>query len=255
MKRLPLSMSMLVVVTILFPSFPVLSQDVSVLMREGDALWEKRGDIEKAKASLNSYKKVLEIDENNYEAYWKIARTYFYLGDLLPETKEMRDQHKEMGEEGMRYAKKALELKPQGIEGHYYYTLCLAQYSIGISIIKALAKGLGSKYEMHIGKALEIDKQYDYAGPLRAIGRYWYRLPWPKRDIKKSIQYLKEAAAYAPMSIRGHVYLAESYLKAEEEELAKEHLQKAIEIVPDLSQEVDAERWKERAKVLLREKH
>ncbi|KPJ58465.1 MAG: hypothetical protein AMJ42_03225 [Deltaproteobacteria bacterium DG_8] len=238
----------------LIPASLVFSQDSSVLMREGDSLWEERRDVEKARASIDSYKKVLEIDKDNYEAYWKISRSYFYLGDLLPEIKEMRNQHKEIGIEGMRYAERAIELNPQGIEGHYYYTLSLAQYSIGISIIKALAKGLGSKYEKHIGKALEINKNYDNAGPLRAIGRYWYRLPWPKRDIKKSISYLEEAVTSAPNNIRGRVYLAESYLKDGKKELAREQIQKALEIVPDLNHEVDAQRWKERAKELLKEK-
>jgi len=254
MKRLHLFIMILLVLSIPISSLPVLAQDSSVLMREADSLWEKRADVEKAKASIQFYRKVLEVDANNYEAYWKISRAYFYLGDLLPETKEMRGRHKELGTQGMKYAKKAIELNSEGIEGHYYYTLSLAQYSIGISIIKALAKGLGSKYEKHIGKALEIDKNYDNAGPLRALGRYWYRLPWPKRNLKKSIRYLKEAIASAPTNIRGRVYLAESYLKDGKKELAKEHLQKALEIVPDLKDEVDAKRWKERAKILLEEK-
>jgi tetratricopeptide (TPR) repeat protein len=113
---------------------------------------------------------------------------------------------------------------------------------------------LGPDYEEHIGKALEIDKMYDYAGPLRAVGRYWYKLPWPKRNIKKSIGYLEEAVDSAPTNIRGHVYLAESYLKAKEKELAKEQLQKALEIVPNLKIEVDAKRWKSKVKELLKEK-
>lgn len=254
MKRLCISIVILVVVSILILSLPVISQDSSLSMREGDALWGQREKVEKAKASIDSYKRVLEVDANSYEACWKIARAYFYLGDLLPETKEMRDQHKKMGVEGMKYAKRALQLNPQGIEGHYYYTLCLGQYSIGISIIKALAKGLGPEYERHIGRAIEIDKNYDNAGPLRAMGRYWYRLPWPKRDLKKSIRYLKESIASAPTSVRGYIYLAESYLKVGEKELAKKHLQKVLEISPDLKQEVDALRWKERAKELLKEK-
>ena len=122
MRRLLFFIVMLLVVNALLPR-PILSQDISVLMREGDALWVKRKDIEKARASIDSYKKVLEVDAKSYEAYWKIARAYFYLGDLLPETKEMRDQHIKLGLEGMQYAKKAVELNPQGVEGHYYYTL------------------------------------------------------------------------------------------------------------------------------------
>lgn len=253
MKRISHLSLILLTVSVLLPALPVFSQNSSLFVREGDVLWEHRKEVEKARVSISSYKKILEVDANSYEACWKIARTYFYLGDFLPETKELKDQHKKLGLEGMRYARRALELNPQGVEGHYYYTLCLGQYSIGISIIRALAKGLGPEYEKHVGRALEIDKHYDNSGPLRAVGRYWYRLPWPTRDLEKSIRYLKEGVASAPANVRGHVYLAESYLKAGKKELAKGHLQKAIEIETDLKNEFDAERWKERAKELLKE--
>ena len=76
-------------------------------------------------------------------------------------------------------------------------------------------------------------------------------LPWPKRDINKSITYLEEAVAAAPLSIRGHVYLAESYLKGGKKELAREQLTKAVETEEDLELEFDARRWKERAQELI----
>ncbi|MBW1854594.1 MAG: hypothetical protein JRJ00_07930, partial [Deltaproteobacteria bacterium] len=79
MRRLLFVIVMLLVVSALLPR-PILAQDISVLMREGDVLWVKRKDIEKARASIDSYKKVLEVDAKSYEAYWKIARAYFYLG-------------------------------------------------------------------------------------------------------------------------------------------------------------------------------
>ncbi len=237
---------------ILLAISPARSQQVPDLLREGDLLWQSRAEEGKALAAMAAYKRVLEIDKDNYEACWKIARSYFFLGDGLPETDEMKDRHREMGEQGMPYGKKALALNPGGIEGHYYYALCIAEYSIGISIVKALAKGLGPEYEKHVGKALELDRQYDSAGPLRAMGRYWYKLPWPKRDIKKSVHYLKEAAEAAPFSIRGRVYLAESYLKGGDKEPAQAELREALEMQPDLTREIDAARWQKRAGELLK---
>jgi tetratricopeptide (TPR) repeat protein len=226
-------------------------QEVTVLMNEGDALWLTSTDPDRAKKTIVLYEKVLELDPDNYEALWKIARSNFIIGDSLPETKEFRDRHKECGERGMFYAKRALAVNPDGIEGHYYYGLSIAQYSIGISIVKALVKGLGPEYEKHIGKALEIDKLYDYAGPIRAMGRYWYKLPWPKRDLDKSIDYLKEAAAAAPVSVRGRIYLAESCLKGGKKDCAREQLAIALATEPDPKLEYDAMRWKERAQELL----
>lgn len=233
-------------------ALPLAALDTAALMNKGDQLWGCRADPDKAKASIDAYQEVLSINPDSYEACWKIARAYFYLGDRLPETKELRGRHKELGENGMLYAERALQLNPEGIEGNYYYALSLAQYSIGISIVKALIKGLASDYERHLGKALVINKEYDSGGPLRAMGRYWYRLPWPKRNLEKSIDYLEESIEVEPLSIRGYVYVAESYLKDGDKDRAKKALQKAISIEADPGLEVDAKRWKGRADELLR---
>ena len=223
-------------------------------MNKGDALWLESTDPERNRKTIVIYEKVLALDPDNYEALWKIARAYFITGDALPETEEFKNRHKECGEKGMSYAKRAVKVNPQGIEGHYYYGLSIAQYSIGISIVKALFRGLGPEYEKHIGKAIEINRLYDYAGPLRAMGRYWYRLPWPKRNIDKSIDYLKEAEAFAPLSTRGRVYLAESCIKGGNKDCARKQLTMALETEPDLKLEFDAVRWKGRAQELF-DKH
>jgi tetratricopeptide (TPR) repeat protein len=223
-------------------------------MQQGDAFWEERVEVEKVKEALNAYEKVLEEDPDNYEACWKIVRVYFHLGDRLAEIKENRAQHRDVGKRGMQYGEKACTLNPQGIEGHYYYGLCLAKYTLGITFITALTEGLASKYEKHMERAIELDKNYDSAGPLRALGKYWHEIPWPKRNLKKSIAYLKEAVAGAPMNIRGHLYLAESYLKVGEKALAKEQLEIAATLPVDLKEEISARRWQENAQLLLKEK-
>lgn len=231
---------------------PLSARDLSDAIREGDQLWEGRADPAKAQASIDAYMKALKVNPDHYEASWKVARSCFYLGDSLPETDALKERHRALGEKGMEYATRAIEAQPQGIEGHYYYALSLAEYSIGISIVKALLKGLAPDYQSHLEKVLSINRAYDYGGPLRALGRYWYRLPWPKRDLKKSIAYLEEARAIAPFSVRGHVYLAESYLKKGEKEAAREALDKALTSASQ-GLEVDAERWQQRARELLDE--
>lgn len=227
-------------------------QDISLYIQEGDQLWGKREDEKMVKSSINSYKHVLSMDPNNYEACWKIARAYFYLLDMLPETNEMKIRHKVLGNEGMRYGLLALTLDPGRIEGHYYYGLCVAEYTLGISRIRALRKGLASEFQNQMEESLKINRYYDSAGPLRALGRYWFRIPWPKRNLEKSIHYLNESVAFSPMNVRGHVYLAESYLKAGDKELAREHLNIALMLPSNLKEEASVQRWKEQADVLLK---
>jgi tetratricopeptide (TPR) repeat protein len=220
-------------------------------MREADLLWEYREEAGKVEAAIDIYKKVLSVNEENYEACWKIARAYSSLGDRRPGTKETKNIRKETGRESMLFAKKALELQPHALEGNYYYAFSLSQYSIGVGSFMTITKGLDRKFEKHMNIAYNLNKYYDNAGPLRGLGRYYYYLPWPKKDLKKSIQYLKEAVAYTPNNIRSHVYLAESYLELGKNQLARTYLQKAVNTSPDLKQEVDAKRWKERAEELL----
>ena len=78
-------------------------------------------------------------------------------------------------------------------------------------------------------------------------------LPWPKRDLEKSIYYLEQSVEAAPLSIRGYVYLAESYLKDGKKDRAKAALQKALTIGSTPGLEVDARRWEGRVEVLLNE--
>jgi tetratricopeptide (TPR) repeat protein len=241
----------IVVSSITFHPTLLYAQDTSALMRDADLLWEHKEKAEKVEAAIEIYKKILSVDEKHYEAYWKIARAYSSLGDRLPGTRETKKFRKEKGQEGMLYAKKALELKPNSLEGHYYYAFSLSQYSIGVGSLMTIAKGIDRKFEKHMKAACQMNRYYDNAGPLRGLGRYFFYLPWPKKDLEKSIQYLKEAIAYTPNSIRTNVYLAESYLELGEKQLARTFLTKAVETTADLKQEVDAERWKKRAEELL----
>ena len=239
------------VLFILLPAALLFSQETSILMRDADLLWQSRDDAEKVEAAINLYKKILAQDEENYEACWKIARAFSSLGDRLPATEESRKARKAAGRQGMYYAGRALELKPEGLEGNYYYAFSLSQYSIGIGSVMTVARGIDRKFEKHMTAAWRINRYYDNAGPLRALGRYCYYLPWPKKDLKKSLQYLREAVAYNPDGIRGNVYLAECYLELGDLQSAQTYLHKAVETPPDPKQEVDAQRWKERAADLL----
>jgi tetratricopeptide (TPR) repeat protein len=243
----------LCIIFILFFTAPVQGQDVTTLLSEGDCLWGERMDRKSFDDSLAFYKKTLECDPLNYEVNWRISRSYFWLGDQMGDAEGT--EHKTSGEIGMKYGKTAIEQKPSGIEGHYYYALNLAQYGLGISIIKALVQGLGSEYEEHIKTVLQINKGYDDAGPLRAIGRYYYKLPWPKRDLKKSIEYLKEANRLSLWNCRGHVYLSESYLKNGERNLAREELLLTLRAEGNPEKEVDQARWKERARMILKKEY
>src|SRR5207245_2691812 len=59
----------------------------------------------------------------------------------------------------------------------------------------------------------ELDGHYQQGGIPTAWGRFYDKLPWPKRDRKKAQQYEREAMKINPASLRARVFLASSLLE------------------------------------------
>ena len=198
-------------------------------VEEAKALLEQKND-------LDAYKKAVEIcldvagsQPENYEANWMAAKSLrFYADEAKKQQIEgWKDICKEYGKKGMGYAEKAIELDSTKVEGHFWYGCCVGTYSDGVSIITALKEGLKDKTQKGFETAYAIDKMYNEAGPVLAIGRFWSVLPWPLKDKKKALEYIEEFQQYFPDKAEGQVYLGEAYLDVKEKDKAKAVLHKA----------------------------
>lgn len=212
-----------------FP-FSLLAADY---VAEADQLFDQ-GGLENYKKAIDLYQKALVENPSSYDTNWKCARAYREYGGEAKKHKiegweEICAQY---GKSGMQYAQKAIELKPEKPDGHYYYGLNVGIYSDGVSILTALSEGLKGKTQSSFEKAYELDKMYKNGGPMLSLGRFWAVLPWPMRDRKKSMKYYREFQATEHFSdnTEAHVYLGELLIqiggdknKAE----AKGYLQKA----------------------------
>jgi len=216
--------------SLIFTSFQVFAQEssdnggnaaqsIEEKIKHMDALWADRHKNGISQQGLEYARMLLRENAGSYDVAWRTARAAFWVAEHSSDKKVMEATGKEGYEAGL----KAIELKPQGIDGYYWASAALGQYATGARILKALFRGLGSKYEELCEKALEINRAHDWAGPLRAYGRYWYSLPAVKRDLDKSKKYLEEAVKLAPMNLRNHAYLADTYFMAEEKDKALEH--------------------------------
>ena len=79
-----------------------------------------------------------------------------------------------------------------------------------IRVINALGMGLESKFNERLDKAISIDPKFAHAGPLAVKGRYYFELPWPKRNLWKSADWLKRALTADPNALRAMAWLAET---------------------------------------------
>ncbi len=179
-------------IIVIFMVFPVGAAAVDYLA-EADKIYDQ-GGIENFQKSIDLYVKAVEQQPDDYEANWKCARAHRQYADQARKKdvagwKEICAQY---GKTGMQYAQKAIELKPERPDGHYFYGLNVGIYSDGVSIFTALKEGLKDKTQKSFEKTYEINKMYRDGGPMLSLGRFWAVLPWPMRDRKKSLAYYRE---------------------------------------------------------------
>jgi hypothetical protein len=174
-----------------------------------DALFARRdqpGVITELKQKLEA---ALKQDPNDYGLLWRQARAIQWVAD--GETNG--DKKAELGKQCWAIADKANAAKPNQIEANYFGAVCIGAYSQGVGILKALSQGLEGKFNERLDAALKINPKFQGCAPLIAKGRYYYELPWPKRDLDKSVETYEKAAKLCPESLRIYLYLSETELK------------------------------------------
>ncbi len=127
-------------------------------------------------------------DPQNYKVRYHLARFYNWKAIL-----ESGDMKAEWAKKGWDEAEKAKELRPGGIEGWYWASACIGEYSKGRGIGTAVKEGLAEEFKINARKAIEIDPRHDEGGPLRALGRFHAMLPWPLQDLDTSRDLLEKS--------------------------------------------------------------
>lgn len=205
----------------------LLAQD---FMAQGNALYDKgKTSYESYKQSGDAFAKALEANPTSYEAAWKAARSYreFANESKKSNAANWKNTCKEYGKLGMKFGEQAIALNPAAVEGNFWYGCSVGNYSDGVSILTAIKEGLKDKTQSSFEKAYKADKMYVDGGPMKALGRFWFVLPWPMQDKKLAQQYLREFQKSFPDDAEGQVFLAEVLLKSGGKDEAKTLLQKA----------------------------
>ena len=198
------------------------------LLKLSDKQWRTRHIKGNDRKSVQSAEDALKLGADEFEAIWRVSRACFWVAE--------NDADKKVkiifGEKGWKAGKRAAELKPERVEGWYWGVVSLGQYSTGIGIAKAFFEGISSKFESMNKKAITIDARYGYAGPNRSYGRYWFMVPWPKRNYDRAEKMMKQSITDYPPKLRSYFYLAEIYLAKKQRDDAKQALETCIGLDP-----------------------
>ncbi len=181
---------------------------------------------------------------DKYEVCWQQARILWWMADGEADSSKMA----EIAKKGWEWGEKAHKLNPNGVESNFWTAANIGQYSLAIGVLRAIANGLEGKFNGYLDKSVAINKRYECGGPLRTKGSYYQNLPWPKRDLPKSIQLLKEAYQLEPCGVRGLYNLAEALEKNGDRKASIAELDRLLAAKPSANDPGDLPRMQQRAK-------
>ena len=188
-----------------------------------DEVWKRR-DEDKALRELHKLlKNALSSDPSSFDANWRMAGLLNWQADGTE-----GELKAALGKGAWQAGDRAITAKPEDVRGHYHGGTGIGLYSEGVGILTALSQGLEGKFRDRIQAAIRIDKDFLDGAPQVVWGRYFYKLPWPKRDVSESIKVLREAVRGHPDNWRAKLYLADSLADDGKGDEAKKLVQEVL---------------------------
>ncbi len=235
-------------------AFSVNAQEVSFLQKGDDAYKSFNN-----KQALEFYQKAFDNEPGNYEIAWKLARAYVDVGETLEG--EAREDYYKKSE---KYARKAVELKNDGSNGHLYLAIALGRVALDASAKQRIKMSKEIRKEAEL--AIKLNPENDLA--YHVLGR-WHRkisnLSWIEKGFadmflggvpkdasnEAAVENFKKAIEINPDYINHHLELGITYEMMDKDDLArqqfeaclalpissakdKEHKKKAQELLNDL---------------------
>lgn len=203
----------------------------AVAAAEAAQIAQRIDDLHRARHVPARMQELVEVTERALKEHpddaallWRAARLAHWRCDGA----EGREKEA-LGRRAWELGERAVAADPSKVEGHYYAAVGIGCYSQAVGVLRALAEGLEGKFNQRLDKAVAEKPAHDHAGPLIAKGRYFYELPWPKRDLEKSALFLERAIRTEPAALRAYLYLAETQLKDGAPQKAKATLTRALQ--------------------------
>lgn len=148
---------------------PVFSQETSIA--KADKLFAGRDNIENLKQAASLMEDLTKREPSNFDGFWRLARFKFYLADH-----EKDDSRKgKLLQAAMDAGKKAVELDPGRVEGHFWLAAATGEYADLKGALKSLT--LVKTVRREFEAALAINPGYENGDIYSALGQIDLNLP------------------------------------------------------------------------------
>jgi tetratricopeptide (TPR) repeat protein len=227
------------------PAARAAKPELAPLLKELDATWARRDEAAQLAQHRARLADAERLAPDEYEVLWRGARLYFWLAEDPGADGRERSR---LGKQGWEYGDRATAANPSRVEGWHFAAAGVGNYALGIGVITALRQGIEGKFKDRISRAEQIDPNFQNGAIQTAWGRFWYELPWPKYDARKSQASLEAALRKNPDNVRAHVYLSDLHRKESRFDEAAAELQKAVAKPPGRYDAPEERRWQEIAR-------
>jgi tetratricopeptide (TPR) repeat protein len=216
-------------------------------LSEADQLFAQRDEarnLTKAISLLNEY--TARGGSKDYEAFWRLARFYYYVGD----SQTVKKDKTETFQQGVQAAEKAIAINKERIEGHFW----LASNSGGLAEVAGVFKSLGltKTIRREFETAYKIDSGFDNGSVYQALGELYIQLPGLLGgDRGRGMKFLEEGVRLFPSNVDLSLTLAHYYIQKHQKAEARKLLEAALTAGDPLRSAVELEHLRSRARSML----
>ncbi len=185
---------------------------------------------------------------SDYEIAWKTARLVYFIGNYgIGEAKFLNtNDGVTLFNYGVTAGSLAKQLKPNGVEGNYWYAIDLGSYGLAKGV---LASARNAKYGMAALRIVQVvDPSYQNYGSSRVLGRYYQELPSVfGGDTAKAAKLIGDAVKSSPKFDNNWVFLGQYYLSNSQYQEALDACNKALSL-PGVDGKFEDMRYKKEAR-------
>jgi FimV-like protein len=223
-----------------FASAPDSSR-VDQLIARGNVFSEKTFENQKA---LESYQAALALDPNNYDALWRVSRTYVDIGEHLPATTDQeKSRQLQTYEKALEFANKAIAANANGAMGYTRRAIANGRIALFKGVWESL--DLVKQTKADCEKAIALDP--NDATAYYVLGRTHMKVSekprivrWPLglgwANLDEAVKNYEKAILLRPDFIMYHLDCARAYVELDEYDKARAHLT-TIATLPTLDED------------------
>lgn len=210
-------------------------------LEEADRLVMAPFDRKKIEKAVDLLTVRLDEDPEDVLTLWRIARAWVRLlehqtGTVLEERPEYQPVLDDLGKRALEMAEQAHELAPSDADAIGWHMAAYGYYSISIGIIRAVLQGAAGKYLRLAGQLNEVEPSWLSGAGYRAMGRFYREAPWPKRDVKRSVECFRKAVELGPRRLENRLHLALALTDSGQGDEARSVLSEVVKGKPEESE-------------------